>query len=932
MELSKKVISVFLAMIMILLSAPIASYSGIRGSFIQAEAASVSKPKKVTNIHACEGRTSAWIIWSRSGDATKYQVAKYNPKTKKYSKVATVTDRMYFAENLKANTRHTYAVRAVKVVGKKSYYGDYVLVEFSTRKSVSRVCGTRVKSAKPTSAVILWHPVADKTGYLIYSYNLNTKKLTKVGKTAKETYTLKNLKSGKNYYYKVRAYRTEKGKTVYGALSDLLKVTTPGVISATSVVLAKGDSKTVTLKGAKVKSYKSSNQAVAKVNSKGLIKAAGKGKTYVTVKDTNGLTYKVKIKVETPVISSKKTVSEGSKTTLKLSGNTQKIKWSTSDKSIASVNSKGVVTAKKAGTVKITAKVSSGAKFTCTVKIKHVVVTNAAKAATCTETGLTEGKVCSVCGKVFAEQKATEALGHNYEVVDGSAVEATCTEAGKKVDMKCTRCGDVITGETIAAHGHTEEITPAVAATCTEKGLTEGKKCSRCGEILLAQEETAALGHNYEAVDGTAANATCTEAGKKADMKCTRCGDVVTGETIAALGHDEVTSEKKSATYVKDGFTEEVKCSRCNEILKKSEKIESKLAVACKDFNAWAKENEIDNLVKAEIVDNNITVTVITDGVWSFNTTSTFDGLFTLIGKYLKENFNGTVVSLDGFKVYDNGTVNNTMLKKIFFTVGNGMFYKIANLPADGTYGRYNVVIGDKEIADEDVKLNVVIGGTDEKIEKIKSFAKTIADHVSADISGEDLVIDIELPDAMKGYMADIAADNDTSAKELLAGRTVGDCFGLLGSTSVSDIFGSQNTAVNKLAETLCKAAPVVNKGLAKMTATVTLANGQKVTLLENARFAPEKNNYNGFVSAVTEAMDKAVKATKISDYTFENGVYTVPVNIEFDASNLGVMSGNLIKETVVINIHAFDKCNHENYADVFSGCNKICSLCGEVI
>ena len=51
-----------------------------------------------------------------------------------------------------------------------------------------------------------------------------------------------------------------------------------------------------------------------------------------------------------------------------------------------------------------------------------------AKAATCTETGLTEGSKCSVCGEVLKAQEVTPALGHK-EVVD-PAKAATCTETG----------------------------------------------------------------------------------------------------------------------------------------------------------------------------------------------------------------------------------------------------------------------------------------------------------------------------------------------------------------------------------------------------------------------------------------------------------------------------------------------------------------------
>ena len=67
-------------------------------------------------------------------------------------------------------------------------------------------------------------------------------------------------------------------------------------------------------------------------------------------------------------ISQKKlTLTVGSKETLKVSG-AKKVKWSTSNKNIASVSGKGQVKAVKAGTAKITAKAGKK-KYTCQVTV-----------------------------------------------------------------------------------------------------------------------------------------------------------------------------------------------------------------------------------------------------------------------------------------------------------------------------------------------------------------------------------------------------------------------------------------------------------------------------------------------------------------------------------------------------------------------------------
>ncbi|MBR4308239.1 MAG: hypothetical protein IKT58_01455, partial [Oscillospiraceae bacterium] len=123
-------------------------------------------------------------------------------------------------------------------------------------------------------------------------------------------------------------------------------------------------------------------------------------------------------------------------------------------------------------------------------------VIDKAVAATCTATGLTEGKHCSVCSAVLTAQQTVPAKGHT-EVVD-KAVEATCTASGLTEGKHCSVCNEVLAAQqTVPAKGHTEVIDIAVAATCTATGLTEGKHCSVCSTVLTAQEVIPAIGHRH---------------------------------------------------------------------------------------------------------------------------------------------------------------------------------------------------------------------------------------------------------------------------------------------------------------------------------------------------------------------------------------------------------------------------------------------------
>lgn len=156
------------------------------------------------------------------------------------------------------------------------------------------------------------------------------------------------------------------------------------------------------------------------------------------------------------------------------------------------------------------------------------MVKTAAKEASCMEDGNIEYWICSKCHKLFSDTE-----GQN-EITEADTV--------------------------IGATGHIEEILASVEPTCTETGLTEGKKCSVCGEILVAQEEVAALGHDYVA---RVVEPTCTVGGFTT-YTCSRCGDSYTADETQPKGHSfgEWIIDKDSSC-TEDGIKHRT-CSACD--------------------------------------------------------------------------------------------------------------------------------------------------------------------------------------------------------------------------------------------------------------------------------------------------------------------------------------------------------------------------------
>ena len=189
--------------------------------------ANYPKPGKPGSFKAVSyGYKGTKLTWSKSARAEGYRIYVATKKTGTYKYLKQLsggTNTTNINTGLKTGKTYYYRVRAYDIVG-----GGVKIFSSYTSK-----LGEKPKPAKPKNmtlkagskkVAVSWSSVKGATRYQIYRATSKSGKYTRIATIKGTKITNKKLKKGKYYYYKVRAYRTEKGKKTYGSFCAKARV------------------------------------------------------------------------------------------------------------------------------------------------------------------------------------------------------------------------------------------------------------------------------------------------------------------------------------------------------------------------------------------------------------------------------------------------------------------------------------------------------------------------------------------------------------------------------------------------------------------------------------------------------------------------------------------------------------------------------------
>ena len=199
---------------------------------------SVIEPGKIKNVKASATSSGAKISWTADPIAEEYKIYRKASGEKEWTVIDTVgaDETVTYDKNVKSGKKYTYKVAGTNFVGEG---------QASTTASLTYYAAPKVSIKNTTKGVYLsWSKISGATKYKIYRQTSGSSKWTLIDTETGTSFTDKTAKSGKKYYYRVRAAKGD----VMGGYNEVSKY----FLSAPKLSSVKNASSGVEVKWSKV--------------------------------------------------------------------------------------------------------------------------------------------------------------------------------------------------------------------------------------------------------------------------------------------------------------------------------------------------------------------------------------------------------------------------------------------------------------------------------------------------------------------------------------------------------------------------------------------------------------------------------------------------------------------------------------------------------
>ncbi len=230
-----------------------------------------------------------------------------------------------------------------------------------------------------------------------------------------------------------------------------------------------------------------------------------------------------------------------------------KLIYTSSNETVATVSDEGIVTAINPGYAVITITAENGTTTQCRLTVNaHIfgeitIITD----ATCSTEGLAI-HICDTCGKtetVIIEKNPDSHKAQSFYTVD---IKADCENDGVK-SHHCEYCNAPLDNVLIEKRGHNYSCITTKEPDCEEKGINtfvcrnaESTEYKACNSVYT--EDIPSYGHSHTAV---VTAPTCTEDGYTT-YTCA-CGDSYVADYVDATGHSHTSEITTPATHLTEG-------------------------------------------------------------------------------------------------------------------------------------------------------------------------------------------------------------------------------------------------------------------------------------------------------------------------------------------------------------------------------------------